>query len=353
MPNANQLRQQLASVAKDRANAEVQRAAAQREEAKHRAAAAKSRSQAERATSPSSKKSYMSSAEREERAANTQAGKAADAANRVAKYSASEATRQKELARAIETEARAAARVRDQDAVKAKRMQDEARQADRAWTHDFVEQTLVRVSPPKSEILRILYLTAVPDGSLRVDEEIRRVKAAVRASTHRDLVQIEHMPAATPSDLLDGLTRWKPHVVHFSGHSSQSFLVFDTGSAVQTAGQHLTGDLFARALGALDERPTLVVLNSCESHGDVAGLLETVPLIISMTDSIGDRDAMIFAARFYSAIAEGQSVHSAYEIARTDMLFNGLEDALVPALTCAPDVHPSHVILVLPPSVLD
>ncbi len=37
---------------------------------------------------------------------------------------------------------------------------------------------------------------------------MRRVKAGVQAATHRDLVQIEHKPAATSSDLLDGLTRF-------------------------------------------------------------------------------------------------------------------------------------------------
>jgi hypothetical protein len=166
----------------ERAHADEQRAVAHREEAKHRAAAAKYRNQADRATSLSSKSSYLNGAEREERAANVQVGKAADAGKRVAGYSSKEATRQKELAQAIEAEVRAAARLREREAVNTKRALDEARRADRTWTHALVEQTFTRGEPPKPEILRILYLTATPDGGLRVDEEMRRVKAAVPAA---------------------------------------------------------------------------------------------------------------------------------------------------------------------------
>ena len=42
-------------------------------------------------------------------------------------------------------------------------------------------------------------------------------------------------------------------------------------------------------------------------------------MAIGMSDEIGDPDAMSFAARFYTAIADGQSVRSAYEAARIQM----------------------------------
>ena len=32
--------------------------------------------------------------------------------------------------------------------------------------------------------------------------------------------QVDVRPAATAADLLDGITRFRPHVVHFSGHSN-------------------------------------------------------------------------------------------------------------------------------------
>ena len=206
-----------------------------------------------------------------------------------------------------------------------------------------------RLRPPQAEPLRILYLTAASRGDLRVDEEMRRVKAGVQAATHRDLVQIEHKPAATSSDLLDGLTRFKPHVVHFSGHADEAVLVFDTGSDRPGSGQRVNAETFARAISAVDAPPTLVVLNACRSESQLADLLDAVPLAIGMSDSIGDADAMAFAARFYAAVGDGQSVEGAYRVAKLAMELSGLPDADLPILVNDPAVDPADVVLVIPP----
>jgi hypothetical protein len=171
----------------------------------------------------------------------------------------------------------------------------------------------------------------------------------IQASTHRDLVDVEHMPAARTSDLLDGLTRFRPHVVHFSGHAGHDVLMFDTGSDAPGPGQPVTATAFQRAIAAVDEPPTLVVLNACESQGQLAGLLGVVPLAIGMTDRIDDRDAMAFAARFYSAIAEGQSVGSSMELARTQLELEGLPGADLPVLESQPSIDPFTLRLVIAP----
>lgn len=200
---------------------------------------------------------------------------------------------------------------------------------------------------PQAGPLRILYLTAASRGDLRVDEEMRRVKAGVRAATHRDWVQIEHKSAATVSDLLDGLTQFKPHVVHFSGHANESVLVFDTGSDQRGPGRSVPADTIARAIGAVDVPPALVVFNACRSESQLAGLLGAAPLAIGMRDSVGDADAMAFAARFYAAVADGQSVEGAYRVAKVALELSGFPDAELPVLVHAPAVNPADVVLVV------
>ncbi|MGI5170808.1 CHAT domain-containing protein [Spirillospora sp. CA-253888] len=201
---------------------------------------------------------------------------------------------------------------------------------------------------PRAEPLRILYLTASSRGDLRVDEEIRRVKAGVRAATHRDLVRIEHLPAATATDLLDGLTRFVPHVVHFSGHAGREVLVFDTGGDAHGAGRPVRASAFVRALQAVDVPPELVVLNACRTRAQLAELVKVVPLAVGMSEGVQNTDAMVFAARFYAALTEGQSVRGAYRVAKVQMELIGLPDADLPVLEHAPDVDPAAVKLVLP-----
>jgi len=201
--------------------------------------------------------------------------------------------------------------------------------------------------PLRAGSLRILYLTATPEGDLRVDHEIRRVKAAVRAATHRDLIEIEHLPAATAGDLLDGLTRFRPHVLHFSGHANEDMLVLDRDDPEHNEGHEVATDLFQRAIAAVDQPPTLVVLNACESAAQLPGLLTKVPFAIGMSDTVGDVDTIVFATRFYSAVAEGQSVQAALDLARVELALAGLPDADLPILETTAD--PS-VPLVLPPA---
>ena len=64
---------------------------------------------------------------------------------------------------------------------------------------------------------------------------------------------------------------------------------------------------------------------------------------------VGDIDAITYAARFYAAIAEGQSVQGAHLLGRVSVEMNGLPDHKVPTLTYAPDVDPSTTRLVTPP----
>lgn len=109
-----------------------------------------------------------------------------------------------------------------------RRAHESERRRERARTDAVIasaEERLIseieRLRPPERERLRILYVTATPEGGLRVDKEMRRVNNGVRAATERDLVEIHHLPAATASDLLDGMSGFKPHVVHFSGHADR------------------------------------------------------------------------------------------------------------------------------------
>ena len=112
----------------------------------------------------------------------------------------------------------------------------------------------------------------------------------------------------------------------------------------------VTAEAFAKADRATDQPPLLVLLNSCKSAGQIDALVADVaPCAIGMADSIDDGDAINYAAQFYAAIANGQSINSAHLSGQAALELSGLAGAELPTLAWAPDVDPSTTVLVQPP----
>lgn len=326
-------------------------------------AAAKARSEltrAEKSKTDSIRRSAFSAAERKEKESNTALKKVADISRKIAMIKKSIVTKQTSLHSVERTEQRA--RTRDDE----RRRQTEkshAREIARL-SRPSAQIRFVEVQPPRPEPLRVLYVTAnpdsvettfkYPDGTiettgnwLRVDQEVRQVKQALRASKFRDLVTIEHLPAATGPDLIQGLNDHRPHVVHFSGHASTLGIHLEKDDGT-TDGTGMNFGILASLLGATDEPPRLVVLNACESLEGADDLLQTVPNVIGMSESITDIAAITFATKFYAAIASAQSVASAVAQAKVAMQIAALEDAHLPEIRTRGDIDPSKLILVNP-----
>lgn len=350
--NSDYYRRQLLRKQEQQAAAERKAGDARKKEADKRAAAAKAKAAASGTKSEITRRSKHRDAERYEKAANDAAKDAAVAQGKVASLAKDIATLQARLSKAEQDEARK----QQAEHAAARRRADQDHQqlmARLARTEADVSE-LREMRPPKAERLRILMLAASSEGDLRVGREQTRIRRATESALHRDLIEFEVKTSATTDDLLDGLVRFRPHVVHFSGHSSKDLLVFENDVDAPHTGVDVGADAFARTLGAVSDPPLLVMLNSCESADQAARLVErVVPFAIGMSESVEDGTAISYAARFYTSIADGTSLYEAHELGRASLALNGLTGAELPQLFHAADADPGSLTLVVPPGTTE
>ncbi|ADV14909.1 hypothetical protein Mesau_05940 [Mesorhizobium australicum WSM2073] len=293
------------------------------------------RQSAARSRNASSINSYLRSAVSLDHKATESGKKAAAVAEKIGRNAKDQASKQAAIASAEEDLRK------ERERADKKRRREELTHA--RQVHGLLQSAphLARIPEPKPERLRVLYVTANPeateriyqrdDGSvveegrwLQTDREVRDVRKALKSALHRDLIDLEHLPAATFADLIDGTNERRPHVIHFSGHAAEGALLFDDGLVHSTQARPIPLQWIADLLAATTTPPILVVLNACDSLVGAEALLETVAVIIGMRGEVGDIGARVFAVRFYAAIAEGQPAGMALQQARL-----GLKDALL------------------------
>lgn len=205
--------------------------------------------------------------------------------------------------------------------------------------------TVVRRSLKNRKHLDVLYLTANPRGDLRVEAEVNQVQQEVRGSKFRDNIDVHYRPAANLDSLIQGLNDHAPAIIHFSGHGNESGVGTDDAKSARPAGKLVSFELLAKAIAATDTPPQVIVLNSCKSAGAKKSFFPPAKAIVVMGDSIGDLAAIAFAAKFYAAIAAGQSLHSAFAQGKVAVEAVSIDEAATPQLVLAENVNPKKIIL--------
>lgn len=350
--SASQYRGQLERKRKQRVEAERKAGDYRSTESSKRGEAAKARQAAAKTKSESTVKSKLREGERKEKEAETAGKEAGRWQTKAAGYAKEESSLQAKLTRAERSEADAVERRRKREQQQADRRaaaEKAALDSRISQTESAVDHALRQLPAPKPETLRVLILGASSEGDLRVGREQKRIRSAVESALHRDQIDLDVRPAATTADLLDGITKFRPHVVHFSGHSDDDLIWFEDEQDEPHEGVIVTATAFANAIRATDDPPLLVLLNSCNSASQIDALVEqVVPFAIGMADEIGDGDAINYAAQFYASIANGQSINSAHLAGKVRLELDGLDGAELPTLAWAPDVDPAATILVKP-----
>jgi hypothetical protein len=147
--------------------------------------------------------------------------------------------------------------------------------------------------------------------------EERWIRRALRSVVADRLIERVPVANATIDDILDECQHHRARlaVFHFAGHADEASLMFERASG-RAAASH--GGSIAAFLGALRSDLKLVVLNACSTGSHAAELVRNgVPCVVTTSSLVRDRVAAYFARRFYAAVAQGATIASAFEQART------------------------------------
>jgi hypothetical protein len=184
----------------------------------------------------------------------------------------------------------------------------------------------------KMEKTRILFLAANPTDThpLRLDEEMRGIDAALRQAHFRDHFDIQQQWAVRVSDLQTHLLRHQPHIVHFSGHGSQSgqIILEDNSGTSHPVSASALGGLFS----VFKDTIRCVVLNACYSEQQAQAIAEHVDCVIGMSEAIGDTAAIGFAMAFYQALGYGRNVQIAFQLGCNQIDLENLREQDTPRL---------------------
>lgn len=181
------------------------------------------------------------------------------------------------------------------------------------------ETTVPRTAAPKESALRVLFVSASPDGvdRLRVDREYRDLTDRLRGTGHGDRIKLIPVPAARLHDLRTGLVEHEPDVLHISCHGTlDGALCLDDDDVIRQA---VDGERIVELVRALRSDLKLAILNACNSAPLARKLAQLGVQSIAIEGSIEDNAAIAFVLAFYEMLAHGKSIETAFEIARVGL----------------------------------
>jgi hypothetical protein len=180
--------------------------------------------------------------------------------------------------------------------------------------------------------IKILFCSSNPLGTTRVqvDKEAREIEEKIQLGGYREGFEFLPRGATRRTDLNRQLLQHRPHIVHFSGHGSETgdiILEDDDGNPEPQSKGQLTG-LFQ----ALKENIRVIFLNACFTEELARALTEIIDCAIGTPMELDDNYAVVFASQFYLTVASDRDVQTAFEVARSSLPVDKIAEEHLPVL---------------------
>lgn len=169
----------------------------------------------------------------------------------------------------------------------------------------------------------ILFMGATPNDAipLALTREIRNIRGQLRENDKEKAFLFEDEPAVRTSDIQQVLIRYKPTIIHFSGHGEgEDGLVFEDalGNAklVRTEALDSVFQTFKKSVEC-------VVLNACYSIVQAEVISKHIPYVIGMLNKVPDDTALSFSFGFYLGLGAGEGYETAFDMGKNQMKIDG------------------------------
>ena len=194
------------------------------------------------------------------------------------------------------------------------------------------------------KMIKVLFLAANPadQDQLKLTREMTQIDRDVRQAEFRDRFKFEQQWEVRVTELQGHLMRYKPDIVHFSGHGSRAseIILEDNHGNSHPVSVRALSNLFS----ALKDNIRCVVLNACYSEAQAKAIAKHIDCVVGMSKAISDEAAISFAAKFYQALAYGKSIQAAFRLGCVQTDMEGLDEQDTPKLLHAPHCDPSKVV---------
>jgi cellulose biosynthesis protein BcsQ len=176
------------------------------------------------------------------------------------------------------------------------------------------QEPLATVEPSLSVL--VVPANSSSPSELDLQAETRAIEEALRRSPFRDAARVHSRWAETIDELVEATFEAAPAVLHFSGQgTSEGLFVRGPGGLPQVLSVSRLETLL-RITGAVRRATArLIVLSGCFGETLARELTRIVEVVVGTTPHASDSQVRAFPAQLYVALAAGQSVGFAFELA--------------------------------------
>jgi CHAT domain len=169
-------------------------------------------------------------------------------------------------------------------------------------------------------------MAAAPDDKIYVNVIKEGTEIQQTLDGQRDKFQFIHRLGITKDHFLDDLERYRPDILHFSGHGTEhSSLVFQDGD-------ELSSEQLEKTFQSLPFKISVVFLNSCYSKHQARSISKYVDYIIGMKKPVSDEAAIIFSSKFYKSLLKNINYKEAFSDAIAYLSYYLESESSIPKL---------------------